>query len=73
MNQFGRDAADLAGGAGGLDVTEIGKETHEPGQPLRHDRVVGALGFQLLWVGLLLALCEAVLRAATRKVVVQGG
>ena len=35
--------------------------------------LLGALGFQLLWVGLLLALCEAVLRAATRKVVVQGG
>jgi len=35
--------------------------------------LVGALGFQVLWVGLLLASCELVLRAATRKVVVQGG
>ncbi len=35
--------------------------------------LLGALGFQLLWVALLMALCEAVLRAATRKVVVQGG
>src|SRR6476620_6769989 len=35
--------------------------------------LLGALGFQALWVVLLLGLCEAVLRAATRKVVVQGG
>ena len=35
--------------------------------------LLGALGFQVLWVVLLLGLCEGVLRAATRKVVVQGG
>lgn len=34
---------------------------------------VGALGLQALWAVALLALCELVLRAATRKVVVQGG
>ncbi len=33
----------------------------------------GALGFQVFWTLLLLGVCEAVLRAATRKVVVQGG
>ncbi len=35
--------------------------------------LLGALGFQLLWAVLLLGLCQVVLRAATRKVVVQGG
>jgi ABC-2 type transport system permease protein len=35
--------------------------------------LLGALGFQVLWVLVLLGLCEGVLRAATRKVVVQGG
>jgi ABC-2 type transport system permease protein len=35
--------------------------------------LLGAVGFQVLWAVLLLALCEVVLRAATRKVVVQGG
>jgi ABC-2 type transport system permease protein len=35
--------------------------------------LLGAVGFQVLWAALLLALCEVVLRAATRKVVVQGG
>ena len=33
----------------------------------------GAIGTQVLWAVALLALCEVVLRAATRKVVVQGG
>ncbi len=36
-------------------------------------RVVGGLGFQLGWALLLLGCCALVLRAATRKVVVQGG
>jgi ABC-2 type transport system permease protein len=35
--------------------------------------LLGALGFQVLWVVVLLGLCHVVLRAATRKVVVQGG
>jgi ABC-2 type transport system permease protein len=35
--------------------------------------VLGALGFQAFWAVLLLALCQLVLRAATHKVVVQGG
>jgi ABC-2 type transport system permease protein len=35
--------------------------------------LLGALGFQLLWVVLLLGLCQVVLHAATHKVVVQGG
>lgn len=35
--------------------------------------LAGALGFQALWAGVLLACCSLVLRAATRKVVVQGG
>ena len=35
--------------------------------------ILGALGFQVLWAVVLLAGCQAVLRAATRKVVVQGG
>jgi ABC-2 type transport system permease protein len=35
--------------------------------------LVGAVAFQVVWALLLLALCEIVLRAATRKVVVQGG
>jgi len=35
--------------------------------------LVGALGLQLAWAVALLALCQLVLRAATRKVVVQGG
>jgi len=35
--------------------------------------LVGALGFQAFWVVALLGLCQVVLRAATRKVVVQGG
>lgn len=41
----------------------------------QHDGLglLGALGFQLLWVAVLLGCCELVLRAATRKVVVQGG
>lgn len=41
----------------------------------RHDGtgLLLALGFQAVWAGLLLAACRVVLRAATRKVVVQGG
>jgi ABC-2 type transport system permease protein len=35
--------------------------------------LLGALGFQAFWVVVLLGLCQVVLRAATRKVVVQGG
>jgi ABC-2 type transport system permease protein len=35
--------------------------------------LVGALGFQLAWIVVLLGCCSLVLRAATRKVVVQGG
>jgi ABC-2 type transport system permease protein len=35
--------------------------------------LVEALGLQVLWAAVLLALCAAVLRLATRKVVVQGG
>lgn len=35
--------------------------------------LVGGLGLQVLWAAALLALCQAVLRLATRKVVVQGG
>jgi len=35
--------------------------------------LAGALCFQVLWVALLMGTCETVLRAATRKVVVQGG
>jgi ABC-2 type transport system permease protein len=35
--------------------------------------VLSALGVQVLWIVVLLALCQAVLGAATRKVVVQGG
>ena len=35
--------------------------------------LLGAIGFQVFWTVLLLGACEAVLRAATRKVVVQGG
>jgi ABC-2 type transport system permease protein len=35
--------------------------------------LLGALAFQVLWVVVLLGLCEGVLRAATHKVVVQGG
>jgi ABC-2 type transport system permease protein len=35
--------------------------------------VVGALAVQVLWIVVLLALCQVVLGAATRKVVVQGG
>jgi ABC-2 type transport system permease protein len=35
--------------------------------------LLGALAFQAGWVVLLLGLCQVVLRAATRKVVVQGG
>jgi ABC-2 type transport system permease protein len=35
--------------------------------------LLGALGFQALWVVVLLGLCQVVLGAATRKVVVQGG
>ncbi|MGI8522961.1 MAG: ABC transporter permease [Nocardioides sp.] len=35
--------------------------------------LLGALGFQVLWVVLLLGACGLVLRAATAKVVVQGG
>jgi ABC-2 type transport system permease protein len=33
----------------------------------------GALGFQVAWIVVLLGCCSLVLRAATRKVVVQGG
>ena len=41
----------------------------------RHDGLglLGALGFQALWAAILLGCCQLVLRAATRKVVVQGG
>jgi ABC-2 type transport system permease protein len=35
--------------------------------------LVAALGFQVLWMVVLLGCCQAVLRAATRRVVVQGG
>jgi ABC-2 type transport system permease protein len=35
--------------------------------------VLAALGFQVLWIAVLLAGCHLVLAAATRKVVVQGG
>jgi ABC-2 type transport system permease protein len=35
--------------------------------------LLGSLAFQALWVVILLACCHAVLKAATRKVVVQGG
>jgi ABC-2 type transport system permease protein len=35
--------------------------------------MLGALGFQALWVVVVLGLCQVVLRAATHKVVVQGG
>ncbi len=35
--------------------------------------LVAALGLQILWAGVLLVSCQLVLRAATRKVVVQGG
>lgn len=35
--------------------------------------LVEGLGLQALWAGVLLAMCAAVLRIATRKVVVQGG
>jgi ABC-2 type transport system permease protein len=35
--------------------------------------IVDGLALQLLWIGVLLALCQVVLGAATRKVVVQGG
>jgi ABC-2 type transport system permease protein len=35
--------------------------------------LVGAMGLQALWAAILLAVCQVVLRAATRKVVVQGG
>jgi viologen exporter family transport system permease protein len=35
--------------------------------------VVSGLAVQVLWIAVLLALCQAVLGAATRKVVVQGG
>jgi viologen exporter family transport system permease protein len=35
--------------------------------------LVAALALQLLWIAVLLTICQAVLGAATRKVVVQGG
>ena len=35
--------------------------------------LVKALGVQVVWMLVLLGLCQAVLNAATRKVVVQGG
>ena len=35
--------------------------------------VLSGLGLQLLWIAVLLTLCQVVLGAATRKVVVQGG
>ena len=35
--------------------------------------LLGALGFQVLWAGVLLLACQGVLSLATRKVVVQGG
>jgi len=35
--------------------------------------LVGGLGLQVFWVVVLLGSCQLVLRAATRKVVVQGG
>lgn len=35
--------------------------------------LLGALAFQCLWIAVLLGCCQMVLRAATRKVVVQGG
>ena len=34
---------------------------------------LAGLGFQAIWAAVLLAFCAGVLRAATRKVVVQGG
>jgi ABC-type uncharacterized transport system permease subunit len=34
---------------------------------------VSGLAVQVLWIAVLLALCQATLGAATRKVVVQGG
>lgn len=41
----------------------------------RHEgiEILGYLGFQVAWIAILLLCCQAVLRAATRKVVVQGG
>lgn len=41
----------------------------------RHEglEILGYLGFQVGWIVILLGCCHAVLRAATRKVVVQGG
>jgi ABC-2 type transport system permease protein len=41
----------------------------------RHEglEILAFLGFQLAWIAALLAVCHGVLRAATRKVVVQGG
>jgi len=35
--------------------------------------ILTGLAVQALWIGVLLALCQVVLDAATRKVVVQGG
>jgi ABC-2 type transport system permease protein len=35
--------------------------------------LVSGLVLQVLWIAVLLAVCQAVLGAATRKVVVQGG
>ena len=35
--------------------------------------LLGALGFQVFWAGVLLLMCQGVLSLATRKVVVQGG
>jgi ABC-2 type transport system permease protein len=35
--------------------------------------LLGGLALQVLWIAVLLAMCQAVLDAATRKVVVQGG
>ena len=42
------------------------------GQRTGADALAG-LGFQVLWAGVLLAMCAAVLRLAQRKVVVHGG
>ena len=42
------------------------------GQRTGVDALAG-LGFQVLWAGVLLAMCAAVLRLAQRKVVVHGG
>ncbi len=41
----------------------------------RHEgaAILASLGFQAAWAVVLLGLCQLVLRAATRKVVVQGG